>query len=78
MSATEATQAPRFHSQWMPDLVMIEKGGLPETSVTELKQKGHTFMERASIGLVETILVKPNGMLEAVADKRSDDDVEGY
>ena len=35
-------------------------------------------MERGTIGLVETILVKPNGTLEAVADKRSDDSVEGY
>lgn len=78
MSATEATQSPRFHSQWMPDVIMIEKGGLPETSILELKQKGHAFVERTSIGLVETILVKPNGTLEAVADKRSDDDVEGY
>ncbi len=78
MSATDATQAPRFHSQWLPDIVMMEKGGLPETTVTELKQKGHAFMERGTIGLVETILVKPNGTLEAVADKRSDDDVEGF
>lgn len=78
MSATEATQAPRFHSQWMPDVVMIEKGGLPELTIAALKQKGHAFVERGTIGLVETILVKSNGTLEAVADKRSDDDVEGY
>jgi gamma-glutamyltranspeptidase / glutathione hydrolase len=78
MTATEATHAKRFHSQWLPDVVAVEREGLPPVELAKLKKKGHTFAERPYIGLVETIVVLPNGKLEGAADNRSDDSVEGY
>ena len=79
MSATEATHAPRFHHQWLPDVVYIERSGrLPEATITELSAMGHEFKERGYIGRVETILVLPDGSLEGAADKRGDDDAEGF
>jgi gamma-glutamyltranspeptidase / glutathione hydrolase len=79
MTATEATQAPRFHHQWLPDLVYIERSGrLPEATITELSAMGHEFKERGYIGRVETILVQPDGSLEGAADKRGDDHAEGW
>lgn len=78
MTATEATHAPRFHHQWLPDVVYIERSGrLPEKTITELSAMGHEFKERGYIGRVETILVQPDGSLEGAADKRGDDDAEG-
>ncbi len=78
MSVTDAIQSKRFHSQWQPDVVMMEKDGLPMATQEKLKAMGHKIIERPYIGLVEAILMLPNGKLEGVADNRSDDDVLGF
>jgi gamma-glutamyltranspeptidase / glutathione hydrolase len=78
MSVTDAIQSKRFHSQWQPDVVMMEKDGLPIATQEKLKAMGHKIIERPYIGLVEAILMLPNGKLEGVADNRSDDDVLGF
>ncbi len=78
MTATEATHAKRFHHQWMPDGVVVEKDGFKPEVLEKLKKMGHSFRERTSMGLVETILVRADGKLEGVADNRGDDDAEGF
>jgi gamma-glutamyltranspeptidase/glutathione hydrolase len=79
MNAKDATHAPRFHHQWLPDAVFIEQPNLlPEKTLEELKKMGHTFKMRGNIGRVETILVQPDGTLEGAADKRGDDHAEGF
>ena len=78
MTGTEATHAKRFHSQWLPDVVYIEKNAFPTKTLEKLKSMGHKIQERPYIGLVETILVMKNGKLEGVADNRSDDDAVGF
>jgi len=40
MNIQEAVNAPRFHNQWMPDIVNVEKWFSPDT-VTLLQQMGH-------------------------------------
>jgi gamma-glutamyltranspeptidase/glutathione hydrolase len=79
MDAKDATFAPRFHQQWIPEHTFIEREGkLPEHTIKILEAKGHTFKERGFIGRLEMILVKSDGTLEGAADKRGDDHAEGY
>jgi gamma-glutamyltranspeptidase/glutathione hydrolase len=78
MNMTEAVRAPRFHHQWLPDRIIIEKGKMDSLTMDSLKRKGHTFEEYDKIGLVKAILVKEDGSLQAVGDTRSFDDVEGF
>jgi gamma-glutamyltranspeptidase/glutathione hydrolase len=78
MSTEDAVYKPKFHHQWLPDEVVVEKG-FP-VSVKEAMQKmGYNFgKERSAIGRTEIIKVLPDGKFEAVADNRGDDAAEGW
>jgi len=73
-----AVAAPRFHHQWLPDEVAVEKGAISPATRTYLESKGYKLKERGSIGRVDAILVKPNGVLETGADPRGNDTAAGY
>ena len=78
MSAEEAVYKPKFHHQWLPDEIMIEKG-FPLAVKEALQKMGYSFSkERSGIGRTEIIMVLPNGKFEAVADNRGDDAAEGW
>ncbi len=74
----DAVHNLRFHSQWLPDKLFIEKNALDSNVIHQLKEMGHHIEERSPIGRVEAILVLPDGKLEGVADNRGEDDVEGF
>lgn len=77
MNADDAINKPKFHHQWLPDEVQIEKGFDPETK-KQLQAMGYKVTERGSIGRTEIIRVLANGKRETVADSRGDDSVAGY
>jgi gamma-glutamyltranspeptidase/glutathione hydrolase len=77
MSADDAVNKPKFHHQWLPDEVYIEKG-FPENTAAKLKQMGYTLKPRGEIGRTELIIIRPNGKIEAVGDNRGDDHAAGY
>jgi gamma-glutamyltranspeptidase/glutathione hydrolase len=78
MTMQEAVDAPRFHNQWLPDLVFIEKDALDASTIQQLQQMGHTIKERPPIGRVDAILVRKDGKLAGGADKRGEDTALGY
>ena len=77
MSTEDAVYKPKFHHQWLPDQIDVEKS-FPEETKDALKKMGYKIVERGNIGRTEVIKLMPNGSFEAVADIRGDDAAEGY
>jgi len=77
MSTEDAVYKPKFHHQWLPDTLDIEKG-FDENVRQALEKMGYKTIVRGGIGRTEAIRVLSDGKFEAVGDNRGDDDAEGY
>lgn len=80
MDMQQAVDAPRFHHQWLPDVIRFEPNSFPKDSLQYLEEKGYTIQEKNStvIGKVDGIRILPNGKLEGGADRRGDDTAVGF
>ena len=80
MSMQDAVNAPRFHHQWLPDVITFEPNTFDTKTFETLKSKGYIINEKTTpvIGKVDAIFVLPNRKLEGGADKRGDDKAVGF
>nr|BFF41491.1 hypothetical protein BACY1_32960 [Tenacibaculum mesophilum] len=80
MGMQEAVNQPRFHHQWLPDVIKMEPKGFDKQVKRRLQSLGYELDETNSpvIGKVDAILVLPNGKLEGGADPRGDDTAVGF
>jgi len=56
MNPAEAASQLRFHHQWTPDELRVEKG-FPVDTLNLLRQKGQNVVVKASMGRTQTIQV---------------------
>ncbi|MEM9076000.1 MAG: gamma-glutamyltransferase [Bacteroidota bacterium] len=80
LSMQDAVNAPRFHHQWLPDMVTFEEEGFSTDLKSQLEAKGYKILEGRTpiIGKVDAIRVLSDGTLEGGADKRGDDAAVGF
>ncbi len=80
MGMQEAVDAPRFHHQWLPDVVTFEPDAFGKSLLDSLAAKGYQIRQENSVilGKVDGVLVLPDGTLEGGADRRGDDTAIGY
>ncbi|MFG1174825.1 gamma-glutamyltransferase [Erwiniaceae bacterium CAU 1747] len=78
MNVAEATNAPRFHHQWLPDQLRVEKGFSPDT-LKLLGEKGQHVKVMPAMGSTQSIMLGPDGMRYGASDPRTLDDLTaGY
>ena len=77
MNTEDAVYKPKFHHQWLPDHIDVERT-FPQATKAALEKMGYKIKERGAIGRTEVIKVLPDGRFEAVADNRGDDGAEGW
>jgi len=78
MRSQQATTFPRFHHQWLPDMLFIDDFGLsPDTQIL-LKEKGHTIFPMPGIGRAHNIFVESNGSYSSGVDPRGDGYASGH
>jgi gamma-glutamyltranspeptidase/glutathione hydrolase len=65
MNVQDAVIAPRVHSQWLPDRLVVEKLGFPRDLQETLEARGHRVVvdEYEFFGEVHAILVDKNRRL---------------
>ena len=69
MNLAEATEAPRMHHQWYPDVLQLESGFSPDT-IRLLRQRGHTIQDaRYSMGSSQTVGFS-GGVFRGASDSR--------
>ncbi len=78
MDAQSAINAPRFHHQWLPDVVLMEKLFSPEME-EQMQQRGYAVKRRGHIGLVNAIGIDAKtGERCGAADPRDEGSAIGY
>ncbi len=85
MDIQDAVNAPRFHHQWLPDVVIFEEGLLNKEKDSVLRSKNYFTISlpiqvevggmspRSSIGAVDAIFIDDKGKVSTGADFRGDD-----
>ena len=68
MNVATATHAPRFHHQWLPDQLGIERGLSPDT-IRLLTARGHEVRVTSSIGSTQTVMLG-KGVFYGASDPR--------
>ena len=77
MTIKETVDAPRFHSQWMPDVIDYEKNSLSKKVISDLEKMGHMLEQRGRIGEANGIMIDRDGFWGG-ADKRGENTAIGY
>jgi gamma-glutamyltranspeptidase/glutathione hydrolase len=79
MTVQEAVDAPRFHHQWLPDAIRLERRGFPADVVTALEAMGHDITYGDDMGDVHAIAIDhATGLRLGASDPRLDGRTLGY
>ncbi len=73
-NANLTVNSPKFHHQWLPEVVTVEQN-FPESTILDLKKMNYKIEKVKQIGRTELILLDNTGGIHAVADGRGDDSI---
>lgn len=73
----QALAGPRFHHQWQPDVLRIERG-VPAGTRAELEKRGHKLNVVGSIGVTQALARATDGTFTGAADPRAHGSAAGF
>ncbi|MBI1225588.1 MAG: gamma-glutamyltransferase [Bacteroidetes bacterium] len=74
MNLDQAVWAPRFHHQWLPDVITCEEAAIDTTVRKQLWAMGYKLENVSRMALIKAVMVLPDGKLQGVGDNRNPDD----
>ena len=77
MTPAEAVAAPRFHHQWLPNVLQFEDRWTSEATISARQNRGHEVGRRDEVGVVQLIQVTAEGIHPA-SDPRKGGRPAGY
>ena len=77
MDIHKAVSVPRVHSQWLPDVIMVESNTISDSVRKELESRGHKIILKGNIGLANGILINEEGYYGG-PDPRWENSAIGY
>jgi gamma-glutamyltranspeptidase/glutathione hydrolase len=69
MKPADVVAQPRFHHQWSPDQIRMEKSVAPETR-EKLKSMGHAIDEAEDFGTSQILIRNSDGSFSGATDPR--------
>lgn len=78
MDLIQAVNSPRFHHQWYPDEIMVEKDLLNNNSKRKLIDMGYSIKEVGDFGRIDAIMFLNDGLMTGYSDNRGYGKALGY
>jgi gamma-glutamyltranspeptidase / glutathione hydrolase len=79
MTPDEAVRAPRFHHQWMPNVLQVDPSWPDQSVLDDLKRRGHEIGTMTGEAVVQMIAVdERDGTIRAACDPRKGGKPAGY
>lgn len=72
MPLYDAVSNVRYHHQWYPDEVLVDKPGFPETTTAQLTEMGYKINPEKTISCKTQVAAREGNRLHAVADPRGE------
>ena len=74
----EVVALPRFHHQWLPDILSVEQGGFDINVVQRLIGMGHNVQDCEPYGDLQMIHIMPEGFFAGASDPRRGGRTAGF
>jgi gamma-glutamyltranspeptidase/glutathione hydrolase len=70
LSADELCRQPRFHHQWLPDVLYLEEESFSDTLSARLRSFGHSVKQRSHYSDLQIICIDEEGRMTPASDPR--------
>ena len=78
LNVQESANLPRFHHQWIPDILYLEKDKFSDYVIEELKGYGYEVQERDAYSDIQMIYITPSHFKTGASDPRGNGKTAGY